>query len=546
MIKDSKGITLVSLLITIALMLIISSITISVSMDRFEINDYNKMINDLKLLEDKVSNYYLKYNAIPIVRNTENSPILYDYTEISFNTNENDNEIYYILDLSAMEGISLNYGETGFEDINSSDDVYIINEKSHQIYYVRGVELNNNIYHSILNNDKIHDIIPPTKPEIKIISNTLDETGTTYVTSIEIVPGKDNNSGISKTEYTIVQIDIDGNEISSDTKEISDKTIIKLDKNRYIIRATSYDIANNKSSTNEVSINNWIETEDGITNGRITLKIGDYVNYNELENGEQTYNIDYTLNGGTSTANSQTLKTENLEWRVLGLNDNGQIQLISADPTEATVYLNGEKAYLNCVDILDGTVNQLYGKGNYVANARALKAEDINKIAKYDPATENNGYNKEYEFRFSDASTYIQYREKGIEDWIDSAEVTLKKPGDNTINKDNHGSKTEKNTFYSYYIPGDIIDTVIADMFTKGTTSENITYFLASPVASISLGNMILYRMQIIERGYVYYCPIYNSRGFGQVKELPFRPVVELESNVPIERQVNGVWQISE
>ena len=397
-----------------------------------------------------------------------------------------------------------------------------------------------------MNNDKIHDIIPPTKPEIKIISNTLDETGTTYVTSIEIVPGKDNNSGISKTEYTIVQIDIDGNEISSDTKEISDKTIIKLDKNRYIIRATSYDIANNKSSTNEVSINNWIETEDGITNGRITLKIGDYVNYNELENGEQTYNIDYTLNGGTSTANSQTLKTENLEWRVLGLNDNGQIQLISADPTEATVYLNGEKAYLNCVDILDGTVNQLYGKGNYVANARALKAEDINKIAKYDPATENNGYNKEYEFRFSDASTYIQYREKGIEDWIDSAEVTLKKPGDNTINKDNHGSKTEKNTFYSYYIPGDIIDTVIADMFTKGTTSENITYFLASPVASISLGNMILYRMQIIERGYVYYCPIYNSRGFGQVKELPFRPVVELESNVPIERQVNGVWQISE
>jgi len=251
MIKNSKGITLVSLVITIALMLIISSITISVSMDRFEINDYNKLINDLKLLEDKVSNYYLKYNAIPVVRNTENTPVLYEYTEIAFGTNENDNDVYYILDLSAMEGISLNYGELGFENINLSDDVYIINEKSHQIYYVRGVELNNNVYHSIADGDKIGDNIPPTKPEIRIISGEKNEDGI-YTTEVkmEIVPGKDNWSGIDETTSGITR---DGAPMDIEILKQDNGLYLISENGTYVITVTTKDNFEN-TSTMELTI----------------------------------------------------------------------------------------------------------------------------------------------------------------------------------------------------------------------------------------------------------------------------------------------------
>ena len=266
MIKDSKGITLVSLVITIALMLIISSITISVSMDRFEINDYNKMINDLKLLEDKVSNYYLKYNAIPVVRGEDNKPIIYSHTPISFNTNKNDNEFYYILDLSAMEGISLNYGELGFKNINSSDDVYIINEKSHQIYYVRGVELNNNIYHTATNNDKIGDNIPPTKPEIKIISGTVitdENQNRKYTTAveIEIIPGKDNSSGIYETTSDINK---DGELIDVETLKQDNGLYLISENGTYVITVTTKDNSENKnSSTTELTI--VVEIPENIT-----------------------------------------------------------------------------------------------------------------------------------------------------------------------------------------------------------------------------------------------------------------------------------------
>ena len=270
MIKDSKGITLVSLVITIALMLIISSITISVSMDRFEINDYNKMINDLKLLEDKVSNYYLKYNAIPIVRDKDNNnnPILYDNTKITFDTNKNDNGVYYILDLSAMEGISLNYGEE-FENKNySSDDVYIINEKSHQIYYVKGVELKGNVYHSIIDNNTISDNIPPSKPEIKIVSGAQNEEGI-YITEvkIEIIPGKDNWSGTDKTTIYIVT-DVDNNSAET-TEEIMEGKIITLTENgTYEIRVNTSDVAGNTSDdiTKTLNINIPAEIVNEISN----------------------------------------------------------------------------------------------------------------------------------------------------------------------------------------------------------------------------------------------------------------------------------------
>jgi len=85
MIKQERGVTLVSLLITISLMTIISSIVVTMSLNRFEINSLRKLQNDLEVIEDKVSNYYLKYGVLPVLRNSStNEPIIYNYTTLSF------------------------------------------------------------------------------------------------------------------------------------------------------------------------------------------------------------------------------------------------------------------------------------------------------------------------------------------------------------------------------------------------------------------------------------------------------------------------------
>lgn len=260
MIKANKGISLVSLIITIAVMMIIASITINISFDRFEINNLNKMLNDLELLEDKVSNYYLKYDVIPVVRDNDNNIIKYTYTTLNFDKNAGDNENYYIIDLKAMEGISLNYGEDGFYNPNTSDDVYIINEKSHSIYYVRGIELDNEYYHSILENTSLNDNIPPSKPEIKIISGTQNDEGV-YTTdvSIEIIPGKDNWSGVNQTISNISKDDVELT--TEEIGNLGQNNIYTISENGvYIIKVKTQDNSNNFSE--EVSVTITINKEN--------------------------------------------------------------------------------------------------------------------------------------------------------------------------------------------------------------------------------------------------------------------------------------------
>lgn len=250
--RNNSGITMVSLIITIVVMLIVASTTVFVSLDRFESNNLDKMYNDIKLLADKVNNYYLKYNGLPVARKaTSNEPIKYDYTTFEFTKNINDNDNYYILDLTAMEGISLNYGEGGFEAPNLSDDVYIINEKSHQIYYVRGVEVEDIIYYTIPTNESVLiDNIPPTKPEIKIVSGTATEGKYTTAVEIEIIPGKDNWSGVNETTCSIVKT-IDGVEKIFSTDEINElkqnELYIIKDNGTYKITATTKDKSGNTS-----------------------------------------------------------------------------------------------------------------------------------------------------------------------------------------------------------------------------------------------------------------------------------------------------------
>lgn len=206
--KTQNGITLVSLVITIIVMLIVASTTINVSLKRFEINNLNKMKNDLELLADKVSNYYLKTGNIPVLLDSSGNKVKYTYSVIDFDTNSSDNGTYYIIDLAAMNGLLLNYGEEGFKNPNTSDDVYIINEQSHTIYYVKGMKLDNEIYHYIKSNNLMESSIPPTTPQIKVIDGDLktNEDGTTYywgAVTLEFVPGISNNIKIKKTTYSI-------------------------------------------------------------------------------------------------------------------------------------------------------------------------------------------------------------------------------------------------------------------------------------------------------------------------------------------------------
>lgn len=253
--KNQKGVTLVSLIITIIIMLIITGTTVYTSTNRFKINNLSKMYNDIELLNDKISTYYLKFGGLPIVKNTENIPINYTFLQLDFDKNINDDENYYIIDLEAIGNITLNYGKDGFKNQNASDDVYIINNKTHTVYYVKGIEYTDgNLYHSKeIENNSNEDTVPPTKPQINVIAGTQDKLNenttkdqvyyTTNVT-VQFVPGKDNWSGVNKTVYII-----NDNGIETEITTLENNEYTLTSNGSYQIKLRTYDNSSNYSET---------------------------------------------------------------------------------------------------------------------------------------------------------------------------------------------------------------------------------------------------------------------------------------------------------
>ncbi len=147
--KQNKGITLVTLILAIVIMLIISSVILYNASTGMNTRALNNMYNDITIIKDKVDIYYVQYGTLPIIKK------LYTNVENVKNININDNENYYVVDLEALENITLTYGKDyksyKQNQDNETTDLYIINEQSHTIYYVKGITLDNKNYYTIPN-----------------------------------------------------------------------------------------------------------------------------------------------------------------------------------------------------------------------------------------------------------------------------------------------------------------------------------------------------------------------------------------------------------
>lgn len=144
-IKKEKGITMVALVITIVILLILTNMLIYNAQDNIYIKKLTNLYNDISMLREKVSAYYNEYGKIPAeIKYTNTSGL-----SSVLSTNDKEDE-FYIIDLEAMQGITLNYGKD-YEKVKSDKgnadsytDIYIINENSHNIFYVKGISIKEN------------------------------------------------------------------------------------------------------------------------------------------------------------------------------------------------------------------------------------------------------------------------------------------------------------------------------------------------------------------------------------------------------------------
>lgn len=104
--------------------------------ESIKISELNNMYKDISILENKIALYYLDFGNLPIKQDRE--------IEFKKSINPNDNEIYYEIDLNKLDNISLFFGDK----ILGTNDIYIINEQSHTIYYLKGCEYDKKIIYT--------------------------------------------------------------------------------------------------------------------------------------------------------------------------------------------------------------------------------------------------------------------------------------------------------------------------------------------------------------------------------------------------------------
>ena len=177
--KNNKGIALVSLTIAIIILIVLTSMLIYNAKNGIKIRTLKMMQNDIDLLSDQISAYYVKYGDIP-------AEIEY-LGPINFEKQPNDDDKYYVIDLSAFEDITLNYGLdynniTSSADTQNYNDVYIVNKQSMHVYYAKGIEMDGIMYYT---NDE--------DEEVKLVG---DRTGLKVGDYVDYVPDE-NTEGYS-------------------------------------------------------------------------------------------------------------------------------------------------------------------------------------------------------------------------------------------------------------------------------------------------------------------------------------------------------------
>ena len=179
-----------------------------------------------------------------------------------------------------------------------------------------------------------------------------------------------------------------------------------------------------------------------ITNGDLTLQIGDYINYDANDKMEYTYTAEPEKTG-INTEEGQTFSSSyETEWRLLGVEhsaDGDSLMLIPTKPIQTTnstgLTLKGATGYQYGIEELEN-ICEIYGHGTGASYARAMKIEDINKITGYDPMNTGDG---------------TVFRKGTIYEYGINVEVTRTSYAGNTLKFSNGLERTYNYTAFKYF-----------------------------------------------------------------------------------------------
>ncbi len=265
------------------------------------------------------------------------------------------------------------------------------------------------------------------------------------------------------------------------------------------------------------------------------LAVGDYVAY--TPDGRNSYQISGNVTGDVET--STTINPEELEWRVLNINDDGTIDLIATEAISTEIKFSGPVGFNNAVFLLNDLCESLYSNDEIGAVGRSLNLEDIEKNMTEDALAlrEEYGTNTAYgETKTYDGSNIFMpdvYSRTNGEDESDPVYASA------TTDTLKSSSKLEaKQTFYGiedlneeHFENEEIYEIIFGD---------EIESWLATRGTDCQSGNFASFAIMNVKNGIFAGITLLKSTGEAKSGTGHVRPVVTLSSDVEISLDNKG------
>lgn len=218
--------------------------------------------------------------------------------------------------------------------------------------------------------------------------NSMEVTNITETSFTVKVTVTETGSGLAKIEYSI---DDGEHYITPNYNQAKSYTFedLKIGFEEYKVKVKATDINNNSSYASKT-----IEK----------FKIGDYVNY--TYDPASNYVLTSSTCGSSSNPTEGIPQTTGLKWRILNINSDKSIDLVSEKPTSIDVCFSGALGYNNGVYLINDICAKQYSNRSKVITARNLTIEDIESKMNVTGIAARNAYTSGGSVQYGNTKTY--------------------------------------------------------------------------------------------------------------------------------------------
>ena len=369
--KQNRGISLISLIITIIVIIILAAIVIFSGMGTPEKAQLSAVISDIDNVQTAVDQaYYGFYTEKSVAGEVWTKSQFYEAVATG-ETNRDNLTGTGIVPISkdGMVKMTLpNYeGRSWGVAVEDIDD----HTQVGSVVLYPGFETGGKIYSTLLDvqNDGRDTQLTGGIQSSMAVTNvkiTTDTAGTV-------------DAGTNVTDGTTLYISFDASENGTPVTVTPSLPYAVTTNGDYEFTLTN---ASGKTKTHKVSVTNY-----KVPTIADKVKVGDYVEYipDTAEYTTDTNNTGYT--------SAQTLNTETKDWRVLYVNsETGEVLLTTNGIVNDGTYLQVTKGYLRGPTELNNICKALYSNSSLGITARSMTIEDLNKACNYTPSEPTTRY----------------------------------------------------------------------------------------------------------------------------------------------------------